>query len=85
MGWHSPRPSPYLVDNAIRVGSVLPNSTVRRFKLMNRSEGGRKGFVAMLVAITESGPLGYDDWTGRRRPGCLGTGSLYESLRDANG
>jgi hypothetical protein len=49
-------PQAQLVDNAVRVGS-LHRLNRETFHLMNRYPLGRKAFVAMLVAISHSGPL----------------------------
>jgi nitrate reductase cytochrome c-type subunit len=53
-------PEAVAVDNAVRLGSLLRlNREV--FRLMNRSPGGRRAFVTLLVAITAPGPLDPND------------------------
>jgi hypothetical protein len=49
-------PQAQAVDNVVRLGAML---RLHRdtFRLMNHSDGGRKAFVAMLVAITQPGPI----------------------------
>ena len=49
-------PQAVVVDGAIRLGTVLVLNR-ETFQLMNKSTGGRKGFVAMLIALTGPGPI----------------------------
>jgi hypothetical protein len=53
-------PQAQAVDDVVRLGAML---RLQRdtFRLMNRYDGGRKGFVAMLVAVTQSGELDPND------------------------
>ncbi|HEY1187978.1 MAG TPA: hypothetical protein VGE74_09990 [Gemmata sp.] len=48
------------VDEAVRLGGTLKLNR-ERFRLMNRSPGGRQAFVALLGAIAQPGPLAPND------------------------
>jgi hypothetical protein len=53
-------PQAIAVDGAVRLGAAQRLNR-EGFQLMNRSTGGRKAFVALLVAITAPGPLDPND------------------------
>ncbi|MBA4063836.1 MAG: hypothetical protein C0501_09015 [Isosphaera sp.] len=53
-------PAAAAVDGAVRTGASLRLAR-ETFRLMNRSDGGRKAFVALLVAVAAPGPLDPND------------------------
>ncbi len=58
-------PEPSVVDDAVRVGRQL-RLFRETFRLMNRSPGGRKAFVALLMGIMEPGILDPKDVETKR-------------------
>jgi hypothetical protein len=58
-------PEPSAVDDAVRVGRQL-RLFRETFRLMNRSPGGRKAFVALLMGIMEPGELDPKDVETKR-------------------
>jgi hypothetical protein len=64
------------VDAAVRLGTTLRLNR-ETFQLMNRSPGGRKGFVAMLVAITAPGPLDPNDRQAKHAVDLWGNDQSY--------
>lgn len=69
-------PAAPMVDAVVRVGALLPFNR-DTFRLMNKSEGGRKAFVAMLLAIAEPRELVPYDRTAKTAVDLWGNEQSY--------
>jgi hypothetical protein len=69
-------PQADIVDGVVRLGAML---RLQRdtFRLMTSSEGGRKALVAMLVALTQPGPIDPNDRATRTAVDLWGNDSSY--------
>ena len=70
-------PEAAAVDNTVRIGAMLGLNR-ETFQLMNQFEAGRKGFVGMLVAVTEPGPLKQTGWVGQSAFDRWGNDKMYQ-------